>query len=205
MILIRRMVQSCRKTSGSMGGSQGRMSPPSGIRPPRSAGIHDGPPGRGTYSRTAEAVTQDRCSYVVGPRLGLADRVADRHQHRGWQVLPRHARRVRGVRTNLRRERQLEGIAYNGHKTSNRSCTGEAAQERRTWANKDCAYAEDQPGVRLPRGDRSVCIECLALTAHCVDVQSPAGCSGGVSRWANLVLQGTYFRPWWRASLLIRI
>jgi hypothetical protein len=36
--------------------------------------------------------------------------------------------------TNLRRERQLEGIAYKGHKTSNRSCAGKAAQERRTWA-----------------------------------------------------------------------
>ena len=66
--------------------------------------------------------------------------------------------------TNLRRERQLEGIAYKAHKTSNRSCACEAAQELRTWANRDCAYAEDQPGVRLPGGDRSVCIECLALT-----------------------------------------
>jgi DNA invertase Pin-like site-specific DNA recombinase len=39
------------------------------------------------------------------------DRAADRHQHRGRQVFFGHARRVRRIRDNLRRERQLEGIA----------------------------------------------------------------------------------------------
>src|SRR5215831_19551739 len=41
---------------------------------------------------------------------GVALKATERHQHRGGQVLPRHAWRLAEFETNLRRELQMEGI-----------------------------------------------------------------------------------------------
>ena len=43
--------------------------------------------------------------------MGYAADPAHRHEHGDGQGVPRHVRRFRGIETNLRRERQLEGIA----------------------------------------------------------------------------------------------
>jgi hypothetical protein len=52
-----------------------------------------------------------RSSGASQGRLVEGDRAADRYQHRTRQVLPRHARVFAEFETNLRRERQLAGIA----------------------------------------------------------------------------------------------
>jgi hypothetical protein len=48
------------------------------------------------------------CERLMSEVLKTTADLADRHQHRRWQVLSRHAGRVREFETNLRRERQLE-------------------------------------------------------------------------------------------------
>ena len=74
--------------------------------------------------------------------------------------------------TNLRRERQLEGIAkakakgvYKGRKASIDPARVKQLKARRARADGDRAHAEDRPSVGVSGfgGDRSVCIECLAL------------------------------------------
>ena len=83
--------------------------------------------------RVTEAITaidpNSRCFTVVKSqgqgRNPESDRAADRHQHGGRQVLPRMLGVFAEFETNLRRERQLEGIAkakaagvYKGRKPS---------------------------------------------------------------------------------------
>ena len=65
----------------------------------RSAGALDRRPSR----HRSRASRQRRCAQ--------SDRAADRHDDGRRQSLPRHARRVAEFETNLRKERQLEGIA----------------------------------------------------------------------------------------------